>query len=744
MVQMTGDQAKEKSWMQSFFAFIVSRQVSHKLPIIVTVLAVIAAIATYYVMTRHATNVTTFNWLLNIDVFLLFVLGSLIGWQILKLWRQRKEGIIGAKLHARFVYIFTFLTATPAVVMALFSAVFFYFGVQSWFGDRVSTAVNQSLAVAQSYLNEHQQVMRADVLAMVNDLNKNAAFLVDNPEAMNKFVETQSYLRNLSEALVFSSSGRVLARSRLTFALEFDPLPERYLEQAQNGEVVLFAGDAEDRIRALVKLEDFPNAYLFVGRVVDAKVLNHLQTVETAVAEYTKLEGRRSQLQISITLLFIAVALILILAAVWFGLIFADHLAQPILQLIAASEKIRDGDLTAKVPETGHGDELDSLAAAYNKMTDQLKEQQDDLLEVNNMLDERRRFTEAVLAGASSGVIGLKSNGDVFLANASASELLGVEHKALLGQKFSDLVPDMADELQAALIDKDTQKTHEWQFEYKGEDGTALKTLLMRVTIEQSKRKKMNEKSAVVTLDDISDLVSAQRKAAWADVARRIAHEIKNPLTPIQLSAERLNRRYLKQIGEDPENFEKCTNTIIRQVEEIGRMISEFAAFARMPEPHMRAENIYDICQDAYVLQKDACRKDGIDMTFEADDKKLQTECDRGQLGQVLTNLLQNARDAITTKQQKDTDFKGEIICRLSQHDHEIVIRVADNGIGLPEEGREKLFEPYVTARKKKGTGLGLAIVKKIIADHKGYIQLQDNETGIGAEVIVTLPLLQK
>jgi len=739
---------RTKSLLKKAFNLIDRYNLSSRLPVALTVLAIALGLATYYVMTTQAQAVSAFYWLLNLDLLLLLTLGALIARQILKLWRQRKEGIAGAQLHSRFVFVFSILTATPAVMMAVFSSVFFYFGVQSWFSDRVSTAVNESLNVAQAYLKEHQQVMRADVLAMASDLNKEAPYLMGDTQNFNRVVQTQSLLRNLSEAMVFTSSGRVLARSRLTFTLEFEPLPERLFDEARMGEVVLLiGGDEDDRIRALVKLDRFVDAYLFVGRLVDGNVLSHIQATESAVKEYRELEGRRSSLQVSITMMFVAVALLLLLAAVWFGLVFAEHMVEPISHLIGAAEKVRSGDFSVRVKEGDKIDELGTLVRAFNRMTRQIQEQRDEVLQANVKLDDRRRFMEAVFEGTSSGIIGLDHSGYITLVNMRASELLGYESEKLMGYMLVDFVGGLDEPINLAF--EKPEKPHELQIDFKSQK-TGSKTLRVCITVEKSKKDSSYDCGAVVTFDDISALVSAQRKAAWSDVARRIAHEIKNPLTPIQLSAERLKRRYLHQVQDEPDVFARCTDTIVRQVEQIGLMIGEFASYARMPEPVMRSENIDEICQEAILLQKQA-HSEKIDINYQSLDSKkrgLVIECDLGQLMQVITNVVQNAVDAIEERKKQDETFleNGRIDLSLLRENHDVIISVIDNGIGLPEENREKLTEPYVTTRKKKGTGLGLAIVKRIVEDHKGSISLEncevsDDKESFGAKITITLPV---
>lgn len=718
--------------------FLSKVALSKKVAVFLAVAAIVSVFFTYSILTRDSKDTDMVYNLLNLDLVLLLLLGTVVARQLVRLWSEKKRGIAGAKLHVRLVFVFSLLAATPAILMAIFSALFLYFGIQGWFNDRVSTAVNESLAVAQAYLKEHQQVMRADVLAMANDLNREASRLNDNPVMFNQFMLTQSQLRNLSEALVFTSDGKVLARSQLSFSLEMDSFPKKEQEEAKaSGEVILMTGGGHDRIRALIKLDRFVDSYLYVGRMVDASVLAHMTTTENAVKEYTTLEGRKSQVQISATAMFVAVALLLLLAAIWFGLSFSEQIVAPIGALIVAAEKVRAGDFGARVPESVNDDEVGLLGRGFNRMTRQIQEQRNELVAANRMLEERRRFTEAVLSGASSGVIGLDLQGVITLANVRAEELLlGVSFGELLGMTLTSLIPETTEALIKAYQSPD--KPSPLQLDFAAGEGQPRKTLFIRITAEQGGL------GAVATIDDISALVSAQRTAAWADVARRIAHEIKNPLTPIQLSAERLKKKYLPQIQEDPETFEKCTDTIIRQVHEIGHMVNEFSAYARMPVPVKRLENIVAVCQDALVLQKQAYPT--IHFGFIAADPAITAQCDRAQLTQVMTNLLQNSIDSIHERQtapSHETPIKtGTIRMIVEKKSGNVSVSLEDNGMGLPEKIRDQLLEPYVTT-KKKGSGLGLAIVKKIMEDHEGSVVLENNiqqEVKVGAKATIIFP----
>lgn len=690
---------------------------SLKLAILLVIAAVCSGFATYAALTEtppFGNDPDTVIWLLNLDLIILVFLVAIIARHVAKIWSGRRQGLAGSRLHTRLILIFSIMAAAPAIMMAIFSAFFFHFGVQSWFSDRVQTAVMESQAVAEAYLAEHQQVIKADLLAMANDLDRQALLYIENKPGFERLMDTQSFMRNLSEAMIFDSAGRILMRSGLTFTLTFESVPTYLLEQAMDGEVVITTNETEDRVRAFVKLNNFNDAYLFVGRMVDPTVLSHLDATRDATEEYAALQGRFSGMQITVTMIFVVVALLLMMTAVWFGINLARQLVTPIGSLISASDRLRAGDLTARVPEGEPIEEFDYLARSFNRMTTQLEEQRAELVMANRQLDQRRRFTETVLAGVSAGIIGVDETGRVAIANSSAGQLFGKAADTLIGKRMQDILPDLQPLLSKAHERPGKIVQHE--LPYQREDGHTLK-LLVRIAIEWIGNE---EKGAVLTFDDITELESAQRKAAWADVARRIAHEIKNPLTPIQLSAERLKRKYLKEVQTDPQIFEKCTDTIIKHVGDIGRMVNEFSAFARMPEPVLLEEDIKMQIRDTLVLQREA--HPDITFTLIGFDNRdpASVMCDAQQIRQALTNLLQNAIDSI---HEADNGRERHINLVLSPvQDENYLIAISDSGPGLPSgQDAEKLAEPYITF-KEKGTGLGLAIVKKIMEDHGGRL----------------------
>jgi len=705
--------------------------VLRRLAIVLAVAAVASSIATYLAMTGSApfeTSPRTVLFLLNVDLVLMLLLGAVVAHRLVRLWIERRRGSAGSRMQTRLVTLFGVVAVTPAILVSIFSALFLDLGIQAWFSQQVRHAVEESAAVAESYLKEHREGIRADVLAMASDINRQAPQLMQNPAYLSQLVSRLAELRGLSEALVLTREGHVLAQDGLSFALGLERIPETAMQMAENGDTVILGSETEDRVRAVVRLDRFVDGYLFVGRFIEAGVLDHVRNVETTVANYQKLESQRSGIEITFVLIFVVVALLILLAAIWVGLVFANKLVRPIGELIAAAERVRSGDLAARVDEGAPGDEIGSLGRAFNRMTGQLESQRAELIAANRQLDERRRFSEAVLEGVSAGVLGLDPAGVVNLANRSALGLLGIGAESLIGIQLSVALPEMS----ALMLDAATLagRTARAQVELRRDGRT--RTLIVRIVTETVNGE---VKGYIVTFDDITALVAAQRTAAWADVARRIAHEIKNPLTPIQLSAERLKRKYLREIQSEPDIFTACTDTIVRQVGDIRQMVDEFSAFARMPAPVLRSEDLASLARQAILLQRMA----NPDISYEPfePDGPVRIECDSRQVGQAITNLLKNAAEAIRGRDGKERAQEeggriGRIWTRIERDGERCLLFVEDDGPGLPDD-RERLTEPYVTTREK-GTGLGLAIVKKIMEDHGGELILTDRPGG-GARI---------
>jgi two-component system, NtrC family, nitrogen regulation sensor histidine kinase NtrY len=714
-----------RSWISRVGDVLLGKVVT----ILLVALALAVGIVTFVMLARGtplgvAPGAGVALVLANLSVLLL--LGAVLAGRITRVWAERRRGSAGSRLHVRLVLLYSGVAVAPTILVAAFAVSFFHFGIQAWFNDPVRTAIEESLQVSRGYLEEHRENIRAVALEMANDLTRAGAVLAGDPNSFAEVLATQTTLRGLTEAVIYDPvSGQIMASAGLLGGLGVEPPPTWANVQARTGDVVVLNSADGTRVRAVVQLDSVPPLLLMIGRPVDPQILNYMHRTERAVNEYQRLDASRSWLQIAFAWIFALVALLVLSAAVLIGLLMANQIARPIGRLIHAAERVRSGDLTVRVPESAPEDEIAGLSRAFNRMTGQLAAQRSELMDAYRQIDERRRFTETVLAGVSAGVIGLDSQGRIELPNRAADDLLGIDLLAATGQELVQVAPEFAPLVREARADPRRPHMAEVQIG----PVARRRTLLARIGAELS-----GERAAgfVVTFDDITELQAAQRKAAWADVARRIAHEIKNPLTPIQLAAERLKRRFGREITSDPDTFAQCAETIVRHVGDIGRMVDEFSAFARMPQPVIKSEDVGRVAREALVLQKAA--RPQIDWRSDIPEHGPVVACDRRMLRQALTNLLQNAADAVAMRASA-----GTIELAVHPIAGEVHITVADDGVGLPEEDRARLAEPYVT-HKPKGTGLGLAIVKKIMEDHGGRLMLDDRAEGPGAVATLVLP----
>ncbi len=660
----------------------------------------------------------------------LLLLGLALVGRVARVWTDRRRGLAGARLHVRLVMLFSVVAVTPTVVVALFATVLFHVGIQAWFNDRVRTALAESLQAARGYLTEHNDAIRSDAVNLAYDLETARAgeLVISNPEEVTRILFDQSALNGLSEAMIFDPvTGQIMA------SMNSRPPslpPASALLKARSGEVAVIDSLDHTTVRALIVLKAPEMLVLMIARPVDSTILGHMERTERAVGEYDRLDRHRSGLQVTFVLIFVLVALLVLSAAVLIGLVLANQIARPLGALIVAAERVRTGDLGVRVAERGADDEVAGLSRAFNRMTDQLAAQRTELMAAYSQIDERRRFTETVLSGVSAGVIGLDIEQRIELPNRTASDLLGTDLLAAVAHNLADVAPEFAPLLQA--VAKSPERAHTAEI-HSGPAGRK-RTLLVRIGTEV---RSGHLDGFVVTFDDITELQAAQRKAAWADIARRIAHEIKNPLTPIQLAAERLKRRFLREITSDPDTFSQCADTIVRHVADIGRMVDEFSAFARMPQPAIKLEDIGRVAREAVILQRNAFPR--IEWKTDIPAAGPMASCDRRLIGQALTNLLLNAADSIT---MSGNSGDGHVVLSVRDDQDSILLSVEDDGIGLPSDDHDhaRLTEPYVT-HKPKGTGLGLAIVKKIMEDHGGSITLGHRVDGAGAVATLILPV---
>lgn len=697
-------------------------------------LAVLSAFATFFVLAgltpiepTHQVVVTT----LVGNIVFAVVLVSIIGWELTSLNRARRRGSAGAQIHGRIVALFSIVAAAPALLLAIVAAITIDRGLDNWFSERARAIVDNSLVVARAYLDEHARSIRGDVLAMANDLNRaHTLFESDRPQ-FEQLLRVQAAIRGVPVAILFKPDMAVVARAEQQGGRTFPMPPQPDVEAADSAEPILLAPGRQNAIGALLKLSAFDDTVLFVARAVDPRANQYLQLTEQGVSEYQMLAQRRFGVQVAFALMYFVIALTLLLAAIWLGIAFANKLVAPLRRLITAADQVALGNLYVQVPlRRGEGD-LGGFAETFNKMTAQLRSQRNALVEANEQFDGRRLFTEAVLAGVSAAVVGVDEEGRITLINRTGERLLAATEADLLGRPIGAAVPELAALLSAAMTGG--QRLAQGQMTLSR--GGRERNLSVRVTTELSPG---HTHGYVVTLDDITDLVAAQRSSAWADVARRIAHEIKNPLTPIQLSAERIRRRVGKMEGGGYEIIEQCTDTIVRQVETIQHMVNEFSSFARMPKPAMTQDNLADTIRKV-VLDMRVGYPD-LEIAFEAPEAPVSAVFDRRMLSQAVGNIVKNATEAVSTVPDRR---HGRIEVTIRSEGGRIDIDVADNGPGFPRENRHRLLEPYMTTREK-GTGLGLAIVGKIFEEHGGGIELLDApavaEGGHGAMVRLWLP----
>jgi two-component system, NtrC family, nitrogen regulation sensor histidine kinase NtrY len=667
--------------------------------------------------------------LLFTNSFLVVMMAILVLVQMLQLLWARNRGMPGAGLHIRLISLFSLVAVIPALLVAVFAAVTLNRGLDAWFSDRTRNIVDTASTVAEAYLLNASEATRNDLASISTDLNQQFKLYTDDRPAFVNRVARHALIRNLAAAFVFDSSSKSIdANVTANQQLRFLAPDEASMKQAATGELVLIPPSPGGNIvRALIKLQGYPSHYLYVYRVLSPVVIDQVVKTREAKAEYDELMSQRTGVQLTFGLTYALLALVFLLAAIWLGMRFSERLVEPLVRLLRAARRVAQGDFDTKVSTADGPGDLINLSQTFNMMTEQVRLQQNQLVQTNRQLDDRRRFTEAMLAGVSAGVIGLEDDHTISVVNKSALNLLGMRESALSGKAITDVVPAFTQLLEQALQRPSGQAEGQVELHARGRDTS----LFLRITTELSADASHGH---VLTFDDITNLVAAQRNSAWADIARRIAHEIKNPLTPIQLSAERLKRKYLKEIKTDKDVFEQCTDTIIRQVGDLGRIVDEFSSFARMPKAVPELNDLNEVVRDSTVLQRVSSADLVIDMQL--DDTLPRFAFDRRLVTQAMTNLVKNARESLETRLAANPGLPGRILIQTGVADAGPYVRVEDNGIGLPQENRHRLAEPYMTTREK-GTGLGLAIVKRIMEEHGGHLDLSDAEDGQGA--VVTL-----
>ncbi len=675
--------------------------------------------------------------LLSDFVYALVVAGFVVR-RLAEMISERRKGA-GATLHMRLVRFFTLIALIPTILVAIFATITLNVGLEGWFSDRVRNVVSNSLAAAQAYEDEHRFTLQTDAQTLAGFISEQKKRNPLMTGGQLREILTQGQLRMqraLPKAYVIDGDGQIRSRGERSYLFDYSPPSPGEIELARAGEIVVIQDWENDEFRALTKLDGFADFFLYVSRDVDGKILSLLDETKETVRLYEQLESDRGRMVFEFALIYLGFALAVILAAMWMGLWFADRLARPVGRLARAAERVGQGDLEVRVREEPGGDEIAILSRSFNKMTRQVKGQHDALIAINAETERRRRLFDSVLTGVTAGVIGLDGLGRIEMMNAAAGAMVGLDPVNSAARPLREAVPEFAE-----LIEKlDTRKPQAVaQAEVHLLRDGRRRDLLTRVATRSGADGMLE--GYVVSFDDVTDLVVAQRMAAWGDVARRIAHEVKNPLTPIQLSAERMRRKFGPMVGDSRESLEQLADVIVRQTNDLRRIVDEFSKFARMPAPERKIVDLGKLIAEAVLLQESA--RPDIHYVTRLPDHPVSSHLDGTMINQALTNLLKNASEAIDERAPEQAGRPGEIRVTMTASEDEIVIEIADNGLGLPEDP-SRLFEPYVTHRAK-GTGLGLPIVKKIVEEHDGTLELlpaQPFEAGghEGARARITLP----
>jgi two-component system, NtrC family, nitrogen regulation sensor histidine kinase NtrY len=681
-------------------------------------LALVSAFLTFVVLTGlthiEPTREVAVSFILINGATILVLVGIILRevWQVMQ---ARRRGRAAARLHVQIVSLFSIMAVLPAVLVAIVANVTIERGLDRLFSGPTREVIENSLIIARAYMQEHAQLIRGDILGMANDIGRARPLYDQDRQSFREFLTASAASRNLPGAMLIDKDRHVLESAETGIPLAFAAPPADFLSNVNENEPEIAVLPEQNYVAALIRLRAFNDTFLYVARQLDPHVVDQLKQTEASVAEYAEIEARRLGVQVNFALIFAVIALTILMASILLGLNFANSLVTPIRRLMGAAHMVSTGDLHVQVPVLRSEGDLAQLGETFNKMTQELRTQRDELVNASDLIDSRRRFIEAVLSSASAGIIGVDASGSVGILNRSAEKLIGHAESETLDHPLSDVLPELDEMMKTAR--ESTQRLVQGQITIN-RDGHE-RNISVRVTAEQTSQ---TRDSYIITLDDITELVSAQRTSAWADVARRIAHEIKNPLTPIQLSAERIRRKFGKSIVEDKAVFEQCTDTIVRQVDDIRRMVDEFSRFARMPKPVIEGEDVADTVRQAVFLM----RVGHPDVDIEADVKEepLRAKFDRRLISQALTNIIKNAAEAIEAVPAEELG-RGRIDVIAAREKDDIVIDVVDNGIGLPKVSRARLLEPYVTTREK-GTGLGLAIVGRVLQDHGGRIELHD------------------
>ncbi len=681
-------------------------------------LALLSAFLTFVVLTgltpiapTHEI-VVTFLLINGATILLLLAIIAREVWQVVQ---ARRRGRAAARLHVQIVSLFSVIAVLPAVLVSIVANVTIDRGLDRLFSVRTRAVIENSLIVANAYVYEHAQLIRGDIIGMSNDIARARPLYDQDRQTFRSVLTSSATSRNLPGAMIIDKDRNILETAATGIRQDFQTPAADFLKNVTEDEPQIAVFIEQNYVAAVIRLRAFQDSFLYVARILDPRVVAQLQQTQASVKEYAELESRRLGIQVAFALMFTVIALTVLMSSVLIGLNFANWLVAPIRRLMSAANLVSTGDLHVQVPVIKSEGDLANLGETFNKMTQELRTQRDDLVNASGLIDSRRRFIEAVLSSASAGIIGVDGAGKIAVLNRSAEKLIGHSESEVLGKPLSEIVPEL-DELMSTARSS-AQRLLQGQIEISRD--SVERNLSVRVSSEQTGQ---SNESYIITLDDITELVTAQRTSAWAGVARRIAHEIKNPLTPIQLSAERIRRKFGKVITEDRPIFDQCTDTIIRQVDDIRRMVDEFSKFARMPKPVIEGEDVADTVRQTVFLMR--VGYPDIDIDVDIKQEPMHAKFDRRLISQGLTNIIKNATEAIAAVPPGEIQ-RGHIDVIAARENDDIVIDILDNGIGLPKESRARLLEPYVTTREK-GTGLGLAIVGRVLEDHGGRIELND------------------
>ena len=706
--------------------FIKNRWATNIITVFFLILGFILAIETFlaFDVAEDSLGPKSLRNLLLIDLVYVLIIAGLVAIRVVRLIGANRSRSAGSRLHARLTRVFIFVALMPTIIVAIFATVSINFGLEGWFSSTVQRVVGNSMEAAKAYESEHRRFLRKDLLQLSDALNSRKASDIFLGEANTRDFLSRQQPEGLSEAYLIDLKGTLRSRGYGSYLFDFEPVNENALVSAKSGDIVIIKDWPNNEFRALMQLKAYPNRLLYVTRDVEGNILQLLDETQDTVALYQRLEAERGNLLFKFALLYVAFSLVIILLATWLALWFAERLSKPVGLLAEAAQRVGSGDLDVRIVEQNTDDEIAILGKIFNRMTKRVKKQRDTLIAINMKTETQRHFFETVIGGVTGGIISLDPQGKIDVINPAALRMLDLELEYCFGQNIENAIPEFAYLYKKTKSLEMTSVVEELQFSRLN----SREHILIKISVR--KPENSNLEGFIITFDNITDLVSAQRNAAWGDVARRIAHEIKNPLTPIQLSAEQLKRKFSSMLTEEKKELEEYSDMIIRQTESLGRIVDEFSQFARLPIPIKSQCDLISLLKSAILLHESFSNVVTFETSFPT--TPIFILIDSNLMTQALNNLLKNAIESINTFAD-DSDLKtphfGKINVILKKKSMNVEILIIDNGIGLPKDQRN-LYEPYVTSRKE-GTGLGLAIVKKIIEEHDGVLELYNNDPSV-------------